>query len=336
MCVAAILSSVCSNTATCVTLMPVILGIAEAGKLPPARLLVPLTYAAHAGGSITLAGTPPNALVLGALTAAGLNGFGFFEYAYIAIPITLVAVIYMMTIGKRLLPTTLGTGMIDEKTETAIEKIKEEAGADNLSLNKSKMIISSVIMAVVVFFLFAGFKSIPMQVAAVAGAIVCIITGCLTEKEAYNGIDWATLFMFAGMLSVATAIQKTGAGTIMANFFVNLMGASPSPYVICVIMFIGTSFLTQFMSNTATAAVLAPIGISISQALSCDPHAILMTIAMGAASSFATPMACPPNMLFMGPGHIRFNDYLRCGIPLCLLSCITCVIIVPIIWPFYP
>ena len=335
MIVAAMLSSVCSNTATCVTLMPVVLGIAEVGKLPPARLLVPLTYAAHTGGSITLAGTPPNALVLGALTAAGLEGFGFFEYAYIAIPITITAIMYMMLVGRKLLPKTIGTGMIDEKTKLAMEKVKEDAGASNVKKSKSKMYISSLIMIVVVFFLFAGFKQITMPVAAVAGAILCVITGCLTEKEAYNGIDWATLFMFAGMLSVATAMQQTGAGKIMANFFVNLMGTSPSPYLICVIMFVSTSFLTQFMSNTATAAVLAPIGISISQAIGCDPHALLMTIAMAAASSFATPMACPPNMLFMGPGHIRFNDYLRCGTPLCILSCIVCVIIIPLIWPFY-
>ena len=335
MIVSAILSSVCSNTATCVTLMPVILGIAEVGKLPPARLLVPLTYAAHTGGSITLAGTPPNALVLGALTAAGLEGFGFFEYAYIAIPITITAIIYMMLIGRKLLPETIGTGMIDEKTQKLMDKVKEEAGATNINKNKSKMNISSLIMIVVVFFLFAGIKQIPMPVAAVTGAILCVITGCLSEKEAYNGIDWATLFMFAGMLSVATAMQKTGAGKIMADFFVNLMGDNPSPYVICIIMFASTSFLTQFMSNTATAAVLAPIGISVAQAIGCDPHALLMTIAMAAASSFATPMACPPNMLFMGPGHIRFNDYLRCGTPLCFLSCIVCVIIIPLIWPFY-
>lgn len=336
MVVAALLSSVCSNTATCVTLMPVILGIAEAGKLPPARLLVPLTYAAHAGGSITLAGTPPNALVLGALTAAGLEGFGFFEYAYIAIPITIVAIVYMMTIGRKLLPSTVGTGMISEETRAEMDKIKEEAGAENVKKDKTKMYISSLIMVVVVIFLFLGLKKVSMATAAVAGAILCVITGCLTEKEAYKGIDWATLFMFAGMLSVATAMQKTGAGKIMADFFVNFLGSNPNPYIICVVIFISTSFLTQFMSNTATAAVVAPIGISIAQAIGCDPHALLMTVAMAAASSFATPMACPPNMLFMGPGHIKFNDYLRCGLPLCILSCITCVIIIPQIWPFYP
>ncbi len=334
--VAALLSSVCSNTATCVTLMPVILGIAEVGKLAPARLLVPLTYAAHAGGSITLAGTPPNALVLGALTAAGLQGFGFFEYGYIAIPITIVSVIYMMTIGRKLLPETLGSGLVGEESSDVVSAVHQDVGDETKHRNKTKMIISSVVMAVVVFFLFAGFKSVPMQTAAVAGAIVLVITGCLSEKDAYASIDWATLFMFAGMLSVATAMQKTGAGTIMANFFVNLMGNNPSPYLICIIMFVSTSFLTQFMSNTATAAVMSPIGISISQAIGCDPHALLMTIAMAAASSFATPMACPPNMLFMGPGHIKFNDYLKCGTPLCVLSCITCVVIIPLIWPFYP
>lgn len=336
MVVTAILSSVCSNTATCVTLMPVVLGIAEAGNLPPARLLVPVTYSAHAGGSITLAGTPPNALVLGALTAAGLSGFGFFEYAYAAVPVTIVAIIYMITIGRKLLPATTGTGMIDADTQAAIDKIKAKNGASGVQKDKSKMYISSLIMTIVVILLFAGLKGISMSMAAVAGAILCIVTGCISEKDAYLSVDWATLFMFAGMLGVARAMQKTGAGTIMAKFFVNIIGSNPSPYLICAAMFIATSFLTQFMSNTATAAVIAPIGISIAQAIGCDPHALLMTIAMAAASSFATPMACPPNMLFMGPGHIKFNDYLRCGIPLCILSCITCLIVIPLVWPFFP
>jgi anion transporter len=334
MVVTAILSSVCSNTATCVTLMPVVLGIAEAGKLAPARLLVPVTYAAHAGGSITLAGTPPNALVLGALTAAGLSGFGFFEYAYAAIPITIVAIIYMVTIGRKLLPSVTGTGMIDAKTQAAIDEMNKENAATNK--DKSKMYISSLIMIAVVILLFAGFKGISMSMAAVAGALLCVITGCISEKDAYKSVDWATLFMFAGMLGVAKAMQKTGAGKIMANFFVGILGSNPSPYLICAVIFIATSFLTQFMSNTATAAVVAPIGVSIAQAIGCDPHALLMTVAMAAASSFATPMACPPNMLFMGPGHIKFNDYLRCGVPLCILSCITCLIVIPLVWPFFP
>ena len=94
--------------------------------------------------------------------------------------------------------------------------------------------------------------------------------------------------------------------------------------------------MTQFMNNTATAALLAPLGISMAQAIGADPKAVLMCIGIAASAAFATPVATPPNTLVLGPGQYSFNDYLKVGIPLCLVAFVICMIIIPIIWPFFP
>ena len=179
-----------------------------------------------------------------------------------------------------------------------------------------------------------GLKNIPLHTAAVTGAILCVITGCLKEKEAYAGIDWVTIFLFAGMLSVATAMEKTGAGKMIADIVVNAMGDSPNPYVLCAVLFLISNVLTQFMSNTASAALLAPIGISIAQSIGCDPKPVLMSLGIAASMAFATPMATPPNTLVLGPAGFSFNDYAKVGTPMCLIALVASVIIIPIFWPF--
>jgi di/tricarboxylate transporter len=102
-----------------------------------------------------------------------------------------------------------------------------------------------------------------LEMAAITGALVCVLTGCLTEKQAYASIDWVTIFLFAGMMPVSTALDKTGAGKLIAGWAVAAMGGSPSPMVCTIVLFIISCGLTQFMSNTASAALLCPIGIAI-------------------------------------------------------------------------
>ena len=94
--------------------------------------------------------------------------------------------------------------------------------------------------------------------------------------------------------------------------------------------------LTQFMSNTASAALLCPIGISIAKNIGADPHAVLMAIAVAASCAFATPVGTPPNTLVLGPGGYKFFDYVKAGVPLVVVSFIVSLIVIPIVWPFFP
>ena len=334
MLVTIILSSVSSNTGTVACLMPVIIGIANAANIPASKELMPLAVAANVGGTITMIGTPPNVIVTGALSAAGLPSFGFFEFALIGVPLSVIVLAYMLTIGRKTIPVK-NAGAMDEE---AVKAAKEEAGAsdDAAPKSKTKMWISGLILIGVVVAMALNLKTVPLQTAAVTGAILCVITGCLKEKEAYAGIDWVTIFLFAGMLSVATAMDKTGAGKLIADTVVGMMGDHPNPIVLCAVLYLISNVLTQFMSNTASAALLAPIGISIAQSIGADPKPVLMAIGIAASMAYATPMATPPNTLVLGPGGFSFNDYVKVGVPLCIITFIVSVIIIPIFWPFFP
>ena len=332
MIVTCVLSSVSSNTGTVACLMPVIIGICQAAKIPASKQLMPLAIAANVGGTITMIGTPPNVIVTGALSAAGLPTFGFFEFAAIGIPLSLIITVYTLFIGRHFVAAK-SAGAMDEE---AIKAAKEEAGAsdDNAPKSKTKMWISGLILIGVVVCMALGLKTLPLHTAAVTGAILCVITGCLKEKEAYAGIDWVTIFLFAGMLSVASAMEKTGAGKMIADTVVSMMGSNPNPYVLTGVLFLISNVLTQFMSNTASAALLAPIGISIAQSIGADPKPVLMALGIAASCAFATPMATPPNTLVLGPGNFSFNDYAKVGVPMCVISLIVCLIVIPIVWPF--
>ena len=334
MVVTIVLSSVSSNTGTVACLMPVIIGIANAANIPASKELMPLAIAANVGGTITMIGTPPNVIVTGALSAAGLPFFGFFEFALIGVPLSIIVLIYTLTIGRKTIPVK-NAGAMDD---AAVKAAKEEAGAsdDSAPKSKTKMWISGLILIGVVVCMALNLKTVPLQTAAVTGAILCVVTGCLKEKEAYAGIDWVTIFLFAGMLSVATAMDKTGAGKLIADTVVSMMGSNPNPIVLCAVLYLISNVLTQFMSNTASAALLAPIGISIAQSIGADPKPVLMSIGIAASMAFATPMATPPNTLVLGPGGFSFNDYVKVGVPLCLITFIASVLIIPIFWPFFP
>jgi len=325
MLVAATLSSVTSNTGTTAALMPVILGICAAARIPASRQLMPLAFAAGLGGIITLVGTPPNIIAAGALKAAGYTPFGFFEFAWIGIPLTITGILYMMFIGRHLLPKAELSA--DQEIEQEIEATTKDT---------TKMWISGIILLAVVVVMALDLKAVPLEVAAIIGAILAVLTGCLKEKQAYQSIDWVTIFLFAGMMPIAAAMEKSGAGKLIADQVVAVLGGNPSPLFITAVLFILSAGLTQFMSNTAATALLAPIGISIAIGIGASPHAVLMAITVAASCAFATPVGTPPNTLVLGPGGYKFMDYVKAGTGLVIVCFIVSIIIIPMVWPFFP
>ena len=327
MVVAAALSSVTSNTATTACLIPVIAGICTVARIPVNRQMMPLAFAAGLGGTITMVGTPPNIIAVGALRAAGLRPFGFFEFAWIGIPLTVVGILYMVFIGKHLLPKAGAVAELDEEAAN-------EAKAGDTSSTKQWLTGLTLLSVVVVMAL--DLKTFPLQIAATIGALFLVVTKCIGEKDAYKGIDWVTIFLFAGMLPVATAMDKSGAGKLIANWVVSAMGGAPGPLLVTIVLFALSAGLTQFMSNTAATALLAPIGIGIAKGLGASPHAVMMAIAIAASCAFATPVGTPPNTLVLGPGGYKFMDYVKAGTGLVVVSLIVSVIVIPMVWPFFP
>ena len=326
MTVGTVLSAFLSNTGTAACLLPVALGICASAKIPASRQLMPLAFACGWGGIITMVGTPPNIIANGALQAAGINdSFGFFEYAWIGVPVSVAGMLYMMFVGKYLLP---------KQELDADQEIEQEVEANEAS--STKQMISAVILIAVVLVMAVGVKGVTLEMAAIIGAIVCVLTGCLTEKQAYASIDWVTIFLFAGMMPVSKAMDVTGAGKMIADWTVGLMGGSPSPLVVTAILFLLSCTLTQFMSNTASAALLCPIGIAISKNLGADPKAVLMAIAVAASCAFASPVGTPPNTLVLGPGGYKFMDYVKAGTGLVCVCFAVSLVVIPMVWPFFP
>lgn len=322
MIVTIILSSVSSNTATVACLMPVVIQICAVARLAVSPQLMALAVAANVGGTITMIGTPPNILMSATLSASGLQPFGFFEFAWIGIPLSVTGLIYMLTIGRRLCPH----GHID----SALSDLTSDLPKDT----RKMAICGAILILVVVAMAMSKTINVPMQVSAIIGALACVVTGCLSEKQAYGGIDWTTIFLFAGMLPLAEAMDKTGAGAMIANFVVSIIGSNASPMIIVVALFLLSCGLTQFMSNTAAAALLAPIGISIAQSIGVSPFPVLMAIGIAASCAFTTPVATPPNTLILSPGKFHFMDYVKVGLPLVFISLIVCAVIIPMVWPF--
>ncbi len=233
--------------------------------------------------------------------------------------------LYMMFVGKYLLPN---------KILDADQEVEQEIEAGESSV--AKMVVAGTILAAVVLVMSVGVPGVSLEMAAIIGAIICVLTGCLTEKQAYASIDWVTIFLFAGMMPVSTAMDKTGAGKLIADWTVGLMGGSPSPLVVTAVLFALSCGLTQFMSNTASSALLCPIGIAISQNLGADPKAVLMAIAVAASCAFASPVGTPPNTLVLGPGGYKFMDYVKAGTGLVIVCFIVSLVIIPMVWPFFP
>ena len=334
MLVTATMSAFLSNTGTTAALLPVVVGICAVAKIPASRQLMPLAFAAGIGGIITMVGTPPNIIVSGTLSKFGIEPFGFFEFAWIGIPLTVATIVFMMLVGKHLLPKHEITDAGD---------VEQEGAAEDMANDPKKQLYSGLILLGVIIAMILGDPlktyfgiNLPLSMVAVIGAMLCVLTGCLNEKQAYTSIDWVTIFLFAGMMPVATALDQSGAGKMIADAVIGVMGSDPSPYFATAVLFALSCIMTQFMSNTASCALLAPIGISIAQGMGADPHAVLMAIGVAASCAFGTPVGTPPNTLVLGPGQYKFTDYVKAGVPLILVCFVVSLIIIPMVWPFFP
>ena len=155
----------------------------------------------------------------------------------------------------------------------------------------------------------------------------------MTLKQAQAGIDWTTVWLFAGMLSMSFAMNKSGAAQLIADFVVSYFS---DPYILFGVLMLVTGILTNIMSNTATTAIMVPLVIPIALGMNLSPLPFVMGIAMSAAACYMTPIATPSNTLVLRPGNYTFGDYVRYGFFWQVLSFVLAVLIIPSVWPFMP
>ena len=169
--------------------------------------------------------------------------------------------------------------------------------------------------------------------AVLVTATAMIVTRCVSMDDVYRAINWQSLVLIAGMLPMATALEQTGVVTAIVHLLVGGLGEF-GPVVSLVGLFVLTSVFSQFISNTATTVVVAPIAVGVAAGMAVSPLPLLMTVAVAASTAFATPIASPVNTLVLGPGGYRFNDFVKLGVPLQVLSLAVTVLVVPVLFPF--
>lgn len=491
-----IMSAFMNNVGAVAVLMPAVIGISKKTNIPVSKLLIPLAFSSLLGGKMTLFGTPANILAQGILVAKDLPSFGFFEITPMGILVLGTGIVYMVVIGRFLLPVRetaadplassqlreyisdvqistesplkgknlyesgLGSDydltvlsiirdgkpliglhrdfVIQEDDHLILEgaaqslidassqlKFNIQAGhdfqfsdlgtdqsyifeatlaprstivgrtlnqvnfrdsfgltalaiwrqgdvitehlrdvelrfGDSLLLQgppsrvralqkgneflvlepvelqrnrRNRAPLAAGIMLMVI--LLAIFTDFGIAVSMLIGSVSMVLTGCLTMEEAYESIDWRTVFLVGGMLSLGIAMENTGTAQYLADTMLGLLG-DYGPIGLLAGIYLLSALITQPMSNAAAIVLIVPIAVDTALGLGVNHLTFTMAVVIGAATSFLSPVGHKANVLVFGPGGYRFSDYTRVGILLTVALFVVSMIFLPIIWPFYP
>jgi di/tricarboxylate transporter len=489
------MSAFMNNIGATAMLLPAVVGISRKSGVRLSKLLIPLAFSSLLGGNMTQIGTPPNILATSILTERGLSSFEFFDFTPTGIIVFLAGVLYMVLIGRFLLPSHTnvedvqasklreyvtevrvleesrliglslaeahlddGLGLsvlamvhegeqvtrIDSETviqagdllivsgdvkslieadsrlgvviepdfkfqlsdldtnsvhvfETVLPSRSQFAGrtvkdirfrdrygftvlaiwrqgevlvnrlgnvklraADVLLLKGARKNMSDlqqnnqvlvlepleldrqrtkkaplalgILALVLLLTTFAGFH---ISTAMVIGSVLMVLTGCLSMDEAYQSIEWRSVFLIAGMLPLGTVMESTGTAQFLADQIVRFAGAW-GPIAVLAGIYILAGLITEPMSNAAATVLMVPIAIDIALELGANPQSFVLAVVIGASTSFLTPVGHQSNVLVFGPGGYRFADFTRVGWLLNLVLVVVALLVIPLFWPLFP
>ncbi len=490
-----VMSAFMNNVGAVAVLMPAVIGISKKTNIPVSKLLIPLAFSSLLGGKMTLIGTPANILAQGILLARNLPAFSFFEITPMGLLVLGTGIIYMVTIGRHLLPVRetaadplassqlreyisdiqitpesplSGKNLYESKLGadfdlTVLSIIRDgkpliglhrdfviqendhlilEGSAQNLisaqeelkfnihtdpefefsdldteqsyifeatlaprstmvgrTLNnvrfrdrfgfttlaiwrqgdvitehlrdvelrfgdslllqgppsrvtalqkgneflvlepvelernrRNKAPLAAGIMLLVI--LLAIFTNLGIAVSMLIGSVSMVLTGCLTMDEAYESIDWRTVFLVGGMLSLGIAMENTGTAEFLADTLLGVLGGF-GPLGLLAGIYLLSALITQPMSNAAAVVLIVPIAVDTALGLGVNHLTFTMAVVIGAATSFLSPVGHKANVLVFGPGGYKFSDYTRVGALLTVALFIVSMIFLPIFWPFF-
>lgn len=206
--------------------------------------------------------------------------------------------------------------------------VLDQAAAKAPRLDKAPLAVG--IMVAVLLSAILGY--VPIAIAGITGAALMVLLGCLSMEEAYRAIEWKVVFLIASMLPLGVAVENTGAAQMGAEAMLSVVGDLGPRWVVAA-LFLVTVIGTQVIPTAALVVLMTPVALSSSEALGISPHLLMMTVAMAASASYASPLSHPAHLLVMGPGGYRFIDYVKVGVPLTVVVMAVSVWLLPILWP---
>lgn len=321
--VTAILSAFLSNTAVVAIMMPMIAATAASsrGVITKKNTFMAVGFAANIGGGMTLVGSTPNVVGQGLLNDAGLASMSFFDLTLGSIPRLLFIVAFYATVGCAIQNKVFNFPEVEDENMATMTEGKK--------YNKSKMVISTVILVLTVIGFISGIWTV--GAVAMIAALACVITGCITIKQVFARLDWTTVWVLAGSLGFAAGISQSGAGQMIADVVIGLLGENISMFSLMIVFTLLSVVLGNLMSSTATMALLGPIAISMCTTLGFEAKPIFMAIIWSLNLAFLNPVATPPVTMTLQAGY-RFLDYTKIGAILMAGCLILTIVMYPIIF----
>ena len=336
-------SAFLNNTPIVVLSAPVVRDVAKSLNRSPKRYLIPLSYAAVLGGTMTLIGTSTNLLVNDMASVAGQPRFGIFEITPVGLTVALAGGLYLLLFSSRLINSSDGKQRASAAEASEASEDFRAPGlaggiighvqpfAKQAQLKPWHAIMSSSIFVAVVAA--AALNVAPIAATAFAGAVLLILLRVVTADEAYQGLRPEVLMLIAGMIVLGIALDVTG---LAGSATVRLIGSmeNMSPLLALIILYGATLFATEILSNATVAVLFTPMAVSMAEAFGVSPRPFLVAVMIAGSAAFATPFGYQTNVIVYQMGGYNYMDFMKVGLPLNLITWIVGVIAIQYFFPF--
>ncbi len=320
--VSALMSAFLTNSAVLAIFIPIIMGLSKASdKIKARNLIMPIAIACVIGGASTLVGSTQQMTAQGLLEEAGLRAFKIFDFSPIVAVMLLIGLVYCIVIGRR-----RGEKIWDGRSDEDVEYVAPDNTGE---VSKVKMIVMAVIFAATVVLYITEW--LPIAITSTSAALLCIITGCITQKKAVLSVNWNIVGRLAACLGLAKALEAAGGTDLISSGFVALVGDNFSPFLLfCIFVFL-VQLVSNFISNSTAILIVLPIMISVAPTLGLNTYTFALGITIASGVCISCPLASSTMGMSMSAGY-RFNDYFKYSFPLEAVLYVANIALVPMIY----
>jgi anion transporter len=319
--VSAVMSAFLTNSAVLAIFIPIIMGLSLSNKAIKAKnLIMPIAYGCVIGGASTLVGSTQQMTAQGLLEEAGLRTFKTFDFTLVGGVLVLLGLLYCLFIGRRRGEKIWGNREDDSEYELKPDETK---------YSKVKMIVMAVIFAATVVLYITEW--LPLAVTSTSAALLCIVTGCITQKKAISSVNWNIVGRLAGCLGLAKALEAAGGTALISQGFKALVGDSVNPFLLFCILVLLVQVTSQFISNSTAILIVLPIIVTIAPEMGLNTYAYALGITLASGVALSCPLASSTLGMSMSVGY-KFNDYFKYSIFFDILAYLTIILMVPAIY----
>ncbi len=319
--VSAGMSAFLTNSAVLAIFIPIIMGLSASNKNIKAKnLIMPIAYGCVIGGASTLVGSTQQMTAQGLLEEAGVRTFSTFDFSLVGGVLIILGLLYCILVGYRRGEKIWGVREDDAEYNV---------NTDTVKYDKKKMIIIAIVFVATVILYITEW--LPLAITSSFAALICIITGCITQKKAISSVNWNIVGRLAGCLGLAKALEAAGGTALIAQGFSKLAGDSINPFILFCILVLLVQVTSEFISNSTAILIVLPIVLAVAPTLGLNTYAFALGITIASGVALSSPLASSTLGMSMVVGY-KFGDYFKYSIFYDIIAYITIIIMVPSIY----